>query len=58
VLNAPFLVQKLSIQTLPCLVIFGAAGQVKDRIVGFEDLGNKDEFGTGVLEWRLGRAGE
>ncbi|CEH12137.1 ATP binding protein [Ceraceosorus bombacis] len=57
VFNSPFLVHKLSIQTLPCIVLFGSGGKVLDQIVGFEDLGNKDEFGTGVLEWRLGRAG-
>lgn len=45
-------------QTLPCIVLFGPGGKVKDQIVGFQDLGNKDSFASGVLEWRLGQAGE
>ncbi|UZJ56193.1 hypothetical protein CBS101457_005513 [Exobasidium rhododendri] len=58
VLSSPFLVEKLSIKVLPCLVIFGAKAQVKDRIVGFEDLGNSDGFTTKTLEWRLGQGGQ
>lgn len=58
VLSSPFLVEKLSIKVLPCLITFGAKAQVKDRIVGFEDLGNSDGFTTKTLEWRLGQGGE
>ena len=29
----------------------------KDKIVGFEELGNSDGFSTGALEWRLGQSG-
>ena len=31
--------------------------QVKDYIVGFDDMGGSDEFDTEVLEWRIGSAG-
>lgn len=57
-LSSPFLVEKLGVKVLPCLVTFGAKAQVKDRIVGFEDLGNSDGFTTKTLEWRLGQGGE
>lgn len=30
---------------------------VVDRIVGFTDLGNRDDFSTDVMEWRLARGG-
>ena len=50
--------EKLGIKVLPCLVIFGAKANVKDRIVGFEDLGNSDGFTTKTLEWRLAQGGE
>lgn len=30
---------------------------VKDKIVGFTDLGNHDDFSTDMLEWRLGKGG-
>lgn len=58
VLSSPFLVEKLSIKVLPCLVTFGAKAKVKDQIVGFEDLGNSDGFTTKTLEWRLAQGGE
>jgi hypothetical protein len=58
VLSSPFLVEKLAIKVLPCLVTFGAKAQVKDRIVGFEDLGNSDGFTTKTLEWRLAQGGK
>lgn len=57
VLSSPFLVEKLGIKVLPCLVIFGRKVNVKDRIVGFEDLGNSDGFTTRTLEWRLAQGG-
>ncbi|PWY97588.1 thioredoxin-like protein, partial [Testicularia cyperi] len=56
VLSTPFLVQKLKISVLPCLVTF-KDGISKDKIVGFEELGNSDKFSTGALEWRLGQSG-
>lgn len=58
VLDSPFLVEKLGIKVLPELVAFGRRAQVKDRIIGFEDLGNSDNFSTKTLEWRLAQGGE
>lgn len=55
--NAPFLVAKLKIQVLPCVICFiGGVGSA--RIVGFEGLGrNTDEFTLKELEHRLMGAG-
>ncbi|TFY82210.1 hypothetical protein EWM64_g1804 [Hericium alpestre] len=50
--NVPFLVEKLGIQVLPCVMCF-VQGVSKDRIVGFEELGNSDKFSTATLELRL-----
>lgn len=56
VLNCPFLTAKLKITVLPCLITF-KDGVSKDKIIGFEELGNSDKFSTGALEWRLGQSG-
>lgn len=56
VLNCPFLTQKLKVTVLPCLITF-KDGVSKDKIVGFQELGNSDKFSTGALEWRLGQSG-
>lgn len=54
--NAPFLVTKLKIQVLPCVLAF-VNGVSKDRIVGFEGLGySEDTFSVKDLEARLLRA--
>ncbi|PWA66811.1 phosducin-like protein [Artemisia annua] len=47
--NSPFFVTKLGIKMLPCVILFrqGIAG---DRLVGFQDLGGKDDFSTRKLE--------
>jgi len=50
--NVPWLVEKLGVKILPCVVCF-VDGVSKARIVGFEDLGNADDFETATLEWRL-----
>ena len=51
--NAPFLVTKLKIQVLPCVLAF-IGGVSVDRIVGFEGLGyTQDTFTTKDLEARL-----
>lgn len=55
--NVPWLVEKLKIKVLPCVACF-VDGACKDRIIGFEDLGNSDSFATGALEWRLARTGQ
>jgi len=54
--NAPFLVEKLSIRVLPCVVCF-VDGISVDRITGFEELGSNDSFNTTVLELRLSTHG-
>lgn len=55
--NCPFLVTKLKIQVLPCVIAF-IDGIGADRIVGFEGLGRTpDTFTTRDLEARLIRAG-
>ncbi|KAF2028506.1 thioredoxin-like protein [Setomelanomma holmii] len=54
--NCPFLVTKLGIQVLPCVLAF-IDGVGVDRIVGFEGLGRSpDNFATRDLETRLIRA--
>jgi len=51
--NAPFLVVKLKVQVLPCVLAF-VNGVSVDRIVGFEGLGyTPDTFTTKDLEARL-----
>ena len=55
--NAPFLVTKLKIQMLPCVLAF-VDGIGVDRIIGFEGLGHgTDRFTTRDLEARLLNAG-
>ena len=54
--NAPFLVTKLKVQVLPCVITF-VDGVSTDRIIGFEGLGQGDKFTTKDLEARLLRAG-
>lgn len=54
--NAPFLITKLKVQVLPCVLAF-IDGISVDRIVGFEGLGRSaDMFTTRDLEARLLRA--
>jgi hypothetical protein len=51
--NTPFLITKLKIQVLPCVLAF-VNGVSVDRIVGFEGLGyTQDTFTTKDLEARL-----
>lgn len=50
--DAPFFVAKLQVQMLPC-VIFFVDGVAVDRVVGFDELGQKDDFSTELLETRL-----
>ena len=54
--NCPFLVTRLGIQVLPCVIAF-IDGVGADRIIGFEGLGRTPEnFTTRDLETRLIRA--
>ncbi|KAK9111106.1 hypothetical protein Scep_018625 [Stephania cephalantha] len=57
--NAPFFVAKLGIKTLPCVILFSERlkldfccrkGIAGDRLVGFQDLGGKDDFAIKTLE--------
>jgi len=50
--KAPFLTQRLKIKMMPTICLVRDAKTV-DYIVGFTDLGNKDDFSTEVLEWRI-----
>ncbi|KAH9943503.1 GTPase inhibitor [Epithele typhae] len=50
--NVPWLVERMGIKVLPCVMSF-MDGVSKDRIIGFEDLGNSDQFETATLEWKL-----
>lgn len=55
--HAPFLVTKLNVKVLPCVIAF-IGGVSADRIVGFEGVGySEDTFKTGDLEKRLVDAG-
>ncbi|GMH32872.1 hypothetical protein BSKO_00706 [Bryopsis sp. KO-2023] len=54
--DAPFFATKLDIQVLPCVVLF-VGGVAADRIVGFSELGEKDNFSTASLEKRLMQSG-
>ncbi|BBG95404.1 phosducin-like protein 3 homolog [Prunus dulcis] len=47
--NAPFFITKLGVKTLPCVIIF-RKGVAVDRLVGFQDMGGKDDFSTRALE--------
>lgn len=54
--QAPFLVEKLKIKVLPCVVLF-IDGISVDRVIGFEELGDRDDFPTINLERRLMKSG-
>lgn len=53
--DCPFLVTRLQIQVLPCVIPF-INGIGKERILGFEGLGG-DNFSTGTLELTLRKSG-
>jgi len=54
--SVPWLVEKLGIKVLPCVICF-IDGVSKDRLIGFEGLGDADDFNTAVLEMRLAQSG-
>lgn len=54
--DTPFFVAKLSIQVLPCVLLF-VNGVAVDRVVGFDELGAKDDFATETLEARMKACG-
>ncbi|KAK9898050.1 thioredoxin-like protein [Cystobasidium minutum MCA 4210] len=57
VVNVPFLVVKLEIKVLPCVITF-VDGITRDKIVGFETIGSgdSDNFTTSQLEERLAQS--
>ncbi|KAG6821603.1 hypothetical protein H0H93_000112 [Arthromyces matolae] len=54
--NVPWLVERLGIKVLPCVICF-VDGVSKERLIGFEQLGNSDKFDTAMLELRLSMCG-
>lgn len=54
--DTPFFVAKLQVQMLPCVIMF-VNGVAVDRVVGFDELGKKDDFETASLERRMKAAG-
>ncbi|KAF7792914.1 hypothetical protein EIP86_004016 [Pleurotus ostreatoroseus] len=50
--KAPFLVDKLGVKVLPCVICFKKS-MTCGRVVGFEELGNRDDFATSTLESKL-----
>ncbi|XP_047338391.1 thioredoxin domain-containing protein 9 homolog [Impatiens glandulifera] len=53
--KSPFLAEKLKIVVLPTLALIKNA-KVDDYVVGFNELGGKDDFTTEELEERIARA--
>ncbi|KAJ8651817.1 hypothetical protein O0I10_012609 [Lichtheimia ornata] len=56
VMNAPFLVEKLQVRVLPCVMAW-LDGFAQIKVVGFDELGGTDSFSTGMLELKLTNAG-
>uniref|UniRef100_A0A5B7C468 Putative thioredoxin domain-containing protein PLP3A isoform X1 n=1 Tax=Davidia involucrata TaxID=16924 RepID=A0A5B7C468_DAVIN len=54
--NAPFFVAKLGVKTLPCVILF-RKGIAVDRLIGFQDVGGKDDFTMKTLEALLIKKG-
>ncbi|XP_038221377.1 thioredoxin domain-containing protein 9, partial [Zerene cesonia] len=46
---------RLKIRVIPTIALV-KDNKTKDFVVGFTDLGNRDDFSTDVLEWRIARA--
>mmetsp|Transcript_55975 Transcript_55975/g.149267 ORF Transcript_55975/g.149267 Transcript_55975/m.149267 type:complete len:240 (+) Transcript_55975:3-722(+) len=54
--KAPFFVSKLQVRTLPTVAIF-EDGVLVHRLVGFQEMGNSDEFPTSMLYGALAERG-
>lgn len=50
--KCPFLAEKLKIKVIPTIICIHN-GIMVDKIVGFTTLGNRDDFTTETLEWRI-----
>ncbi|CAD5118536.1 DgyrCDS7227 [Dimorphilus gyrociliatus] len=53
--KAPFLAERLKIRVIPTLCLIKDS-KTKDYIVGFDDLGGRDDFSTEMMEWRIAQA--
>ncbi|XP_073966344.1 thioredoxin domain-containing protein 9 [Choristoneura fumiferana] len=53
--RAPFLTGRLKIRVIPTLALV-TQNKTRDFVVGFTELGNRDDFSTETLEWRLARS--
>jgi len=47
-----FVTDRLKVRMLPSILLL-KNNEIVDRILGFTDLGNTDDFSTEILEWRL-----
>lgn len=54
--KCPFLTQRLRIKIIPTIALIKDS-KTKDYIVGFTDLGNRDDFSTEMMEWRIAQSG-
>ncbi|XP_014246583.1 thioredoxin domain-containing protein 9-like [Cimex lectularius] len=52
--KCPFITLRLNVSIIPTIILIKDNVTV-DKIVGFTDLGNCDNFSTEMLEWRLSR---
>uniref|UniRef100_A0A0A9W660 Thioredoxin domain-containing protein 9 n=1 Tax=Lygus hesperus TaxID=30085 RepID=A0A0A9W660_LYGHE len=53
--KCPFLASRLNIKVIPTLLVV-VNNITKDKVIGFSDLGNCDDFSTEILEWRLAQS--
>ena len=53
--KSPFLTQRLRIKVIPTIACIKDS-KTKDYVVGFTDLGNRDDFSTEMMEWRLAKS--
>lgn len=53
--KSPFLTQRLRIKIIPTIACIKDS-KTKDYIIGFSDLGNRDDFSTEMMEWRLAKS--
>jgi len=54
--KCPFLTERLRIKVIPSIALIKDS-KTKDYVVGFTDLGNRDDFSTDMLEWRIAQSG-
>ena len=54
--QSPFLTERLRIKVIPTIALI-ADSKTKDYIVGFDDLGGRDDFSTEMMEWRIAQSG-